>query len=93
MKETILNTALKLAAKKGFRHVTRQDIASAAKVATGSVSYHFDSMRKLQAAMVTRAIEVKDLAVLGQALAERHPLALAAPVDLRGAAARSLMAR
>jgi AcrR family transcriptional regulator len=90
MKELILSTALRLAAKKGFRDVTRQDIATAAKVATGSVSYHFDTMRKLQAAMVAQAIADSNLLVFAQALAAQHPLALKASPELKKAAARSL---
>jgi AcrR family transcriptional regulator len=92
MKDQILATAMRLAAKKGFRNVTRQDIATAAEVATGSVSYHFDTMRKLQAAMVLKAIEDKNLPVFTQALADGHPLALRAPVELKKAAGRALSA-
>lgn len=90
MKDKILATAMQLANLKGYKRVTRNDIADRAEVATGSVSYHFKSMKKLQNAMVERAIETENLKVLGQALADRHPLALKAPEALRVRAARQL---
>ena len=90
MKDKILGAAMQLANLKGFKKVTRQDIASRAKVAAGSVSYHFKSMKKLQAAMVERAVETENLRILGQALAERHPAAAKAPEVLRRAAAMAI---
>lgn len=90
MREAILSAAMQLANLKGYKRVTRADIAKRADVATGSVSYHFGSMRKLQDAMVERAIEAKNLKLLGQALSNRHPLALKAPDALRKAAALQL---
>jgi AcrR family transcriptional regulator len=90
MKEQILATAMKLAGRKGFRNVTRDDIAADQEIATGSVSYHFGTMRKLQAAMVTESIEKENVTVFTQALVGRHPLALAAPQRLKDLAARAL---
>lgn len=90
MKDKIMAAALKLSAKHGFRNVTRLQIAGAAGVATGSVSYHYDSMRKLQAAIVSESIVQNDVVVFTQALAERHPLALKAPDTLKALAQRHL---
>ncbi len=94
MKEQILDKAMQLSARKGFRNVTRQDLATAVGCATGSISYHFKTMRKLQGAMVDHAIVTKNLVVLGQALAEQPPNAYAAkaPPELKRAAARTLTA-
>lgn len=83
MQTMILSTAMQLANLHGFGKVTRNMIADRAEIATGSVSYHFKSMRKLQAAMVTRSIETENLKVLGQAIAAKHPLALKAADALR----------
>ena len=83
MKTMILSTAMQLANLKGFGNVTRNDIADRAEIATGSVSYHWKSMKKLEAAMVERAIETRNLKVLGQAIAAKHNVALKAPDDLR----------
>jgi AcrR family transcriptional regulator len=92
VKETILATAMQLANLKGFGNVTRNDIANRAEVAAGSVSYHYKSMKKLEAAMVSRAIETENLKILGQAIARKHPLALKAPEALRVRAVRALAA-
>ena len=90
MKDAILSAAMQLANLKGFKKVSRSDIAKRADVATGSVSYHFGTMKKLRDAMVTRAVESSNLKILAQALAERHPLATKAPEALRRAAAATL---
>lgn len=86
MKLQILGVAMQLANLKGFGKVTRFDISDQAEIATGSVSYHWKTMRKLEAAMVERAIETHNLKILGQAIANRHPLAMKASDDLRRAA-------
>lgn len=90
MKDKILGAAMQLANLKGFNRVTRNDIADKAEVATGSVSYHFKSMKKLQAAMMARAVESENIKVLAQGLGVRHPVALKAPEALRIKAARTL---
>lgn len=79
----ILSTAMQLANLHGFGKVTRNMIADRAEIATGSVSYHWKSMRKLEAAMVERAVETRNLKVLGQAIAAKHPLATKADDILR----------
>lgn len=90
MKTSILSTAMQLANLHGFGNVTRNMIADRAEIATGSVSYHWKSMRKLEAAMVERAIETENLKILGQAISKRHPLATKAPAGLQRAAVLSL---
>lgn len=85
--ELILATAMQLANLKGYKRVTREDIASRLEMAEGLVSYHFGTMKKLQAAMVERAVESENLKLLGQALADRHPVAMKASEALRRAAA------
>ncbi len=92
MKLKILTHALRLAARHGLDHVSRNDIAVSAEVATGSVSYHFENMRKLRAAIVAKAIEDENLIVIGQALVARHPLALKASDALKKRAAAALTA-
>lgn len=73
MKTMILSTAMQLANLHGFGRVTRNMIADRAEIATGSVSYHWKDMKKLERAMVERAIETRNLKVLGQAIAAKHP--------------------
>lgn len=91
MREAILSAAMQLANLKGYKRVTRGEIAKRAGVAAGSVSYHFKSMPQLRTAMVERAVEAKNLKLLGQALADRHPAATKAPEALRTAAAAQLV--
>lgn len=87
MKEAILSAAMQLANLKGYKRVTRSDIAARAETAVGSINYHYGTMSKLRTAMVERAVEAKNLKVLGQALSDRHPVALKAPEALRRDAA------
>lgn len=75
MRSKLLGVAMQLANLHGFGRVTRNMIADRAEVATGTVSYHFKGMRKLEAAMVERAIETENLRILGQAISAKHPLA------------------
>jgi AcrR family transcriptional regulator len=88
MKDEILAQALRLAAKKGYRNVMRQDIATAANTACGTVSYHFKDMAKLRSAVMQAAIDTKDLVVLAQGVADRHHVALKAPIELQRLALR-----
>lgn len=82
---------MQLANLTNYRRVTRAAIAKHAGVATGSVSYHFKSMKKLQDAIVERAVEGKVLKVVAQALANRHPVAAKAPEVVRKAAVALLV--
>lgn len=86
-KELILATALQLANLQGYKGVTREGIARRLGIAEGCISYHFGNMKKLQTAMVERAVEAENLKLVGQALSDRHPVALKAPESLRRAAA------
>ena len=89
-KQVILDAAATLAAKQGFRNVTRSAIAAKVGIATGTVSYHFGTMAQLQNAIVNYAVDTQNMKVLAQALGEGHPIALRAPQSLRTAAAKLL---
>ncbi len=89
-KDRILGAAMQLANLQGFTGVTRDGVANKANCACGSVTYYFKDMRRLRAAMVERAIETENLAVLAQAIAAGHSLATKAPEALRVRALRSL---
>lgn len=86
MKEAILSAAMQLANLKGYKRITRAEIAAKADVAPGLVSYHFKDMKGMRDAMVERAVQSENLKVLGQALADAHPVARKAPETLRKAA-------
>lgn len=88
----IIQAAMPLAAKLGFRKVPRVEIAKATGLVQGTISYHFKSMRALQDALVYHAVQTENLSVIAQALIEKHPFALAAPLLLRRKAAQLLTA-
>lgn len=88
MKEHILNAAIQIADRKGFRHVTRIAVAKRAGAAEGTVSYHFKTMAKLHDAVVAEAVRLKHLGIVSKALADGHRIAKAAPQPLKDAAAK-----
>lgn len=55
--DTILDAAVKVFAKKGFEQTSVDDIAAAAKVAKGTLYYHFDSKDAILVNLVERGIE------------------------------------
>ena len=89
-KETILTAAADLAIKHGFRNVKRADIAAKCECATGTISYHWGTMHALREALMAWAVAKGQAHIVGQGLAERHPLALKAPDALKTRALRLL---
>ncbi len=90
MKELLLTTAITMATKKGLAAVTKNGVAREAGVASNTVSYHFKSAPKLIAAVIAEGVRLKNLRIIGEALAIKHPAALAAPDALRRSAALHL---
>lgn len=90
MKDKILNHAVKIAERKGFDKLTRRAVATSAGVAPGSVSYHFDSMKGLQDAVVEQAITLGNLPIMGQAILAKHKLASMIPPTVKISALNSL---
>lgn len=91
-KETIIKTATHMAVRFGFDKLTRAQIAAKLDIFPSSVSFHCGTMEELRASVVAYAIANEYTAVVGQALAVRHPLALKAPAKLRARAAKLLAA-
>lgn len=89
-RDVILAAALSLASTVGYDRMTRADVADRAQVATGLVSHYFKNMKGLRVAVITAAVEQRDLTVVAQALVAKHPLAHAAPKSLRRKASRSI---
>ena len=94
----ILSAAGELALARGLAGFTRGDLAKLAKLSPAGVS-NFGRTRltngpqgtrgvldRIREALVQDAVERADLALLATALAARHPIALAAPDELRIAA-------
>jgi AcrR family transcriptional regulator len=81
LKDDILKAALELAARNGIAATGRDDIAARVPCAGGSVSYHLGDAKKLRRAIVEHAITERNLAVVGWAIAERHPSTLGTKID------------
>lgn len=81
-----------MAVRQGYRNLTRAAIAEKLEIFPSSVSFHCGTMAQLRDGVVEFAIENGYTAVLGQALADRHPLALKAPAAMRARAAKLLAA-
>lgn len=92
-RDQIIIHATRLAAKNSYKELTRAEIATAANVATGTVSYHFGTLEELQDAIVDHAVKTEVLAVVAQALADNHKSAVEAPAALKQRAARYLASR
>lgn len=89
LQDKIMSAALAIAARVGVAATTRNAIADRVPCSSGSVSYHFGDGRKLSRAIVERAIAVTNYAVIGAAVAERHPSVRDIPDDLRARALRA----
>lgn len=88
----VLDAALLLAAQRGYRNITRRQVADEAGVAVGSVNNAFGTMDGLRDAVMAAAVERELPAIIAQGLAERHPAALGAHPGLRTRALASLAA-
>ena len=97
--EKIIRAATQLAAKLGYENLSRQQIADHVGCFPSQISFHVGTMKKVRDAMVQYAIDhaldggrFNYLAVVGQALAAKHSLALKAPDTVRRAALAALVA-
>lgn len=88
----ILEAAIALAGERGFRQFSRRDVADRARVADGSVNNAFGTMPALHDAVMAAAIERKLLDIIAGGLAMAHPMARAAPQDLKDSALARLAA-
>lgn len=82
-RDEILTRALELAAEQGYLNVTCKAIAAACGIKRPTIRYYFETAAILRAALVERAIEEGNLAVVAQALVARDPLANQVPEGLR----------
>lgn len=69
--ELILDAAVKLAKKIGYRNLKRVGVAEAAGVSKSCVSHYFE-FDDLREAVVQRAIRDKVVAIVAQALGDQH---------------------
>lgn len=88
----VLEAAISLAGEVGYSKLTRDEIAERAGVAAGSVNNAFGTMDELRDAVMAEAVGRGLLAIVAQGLAASHPVARAAPQDLKDSALASLAA-
>lgn len=81
-----------LALRVGYRNVTRKAVSDKAKVATGTVSYHFKTMGRLHDSIIRCGIEHKLAAIVAQGLADGNRYARNAPQELKDSAAKLIAA-
>lgn len=95
--DQILDAALALAKRSGWKALTRDRVAEAALVGAGSVNTVFGTIEDLKSAVmreaVNRAIAGDDMLVdlIAEGLCERHPAARAAPEDIKRKALERMM--
>lgn len=88
----ILQAGVALAGEKGFRKFSRGDVAARAGVAAGSVNNAYGTMDALHDAIMEQAVLQGLVDIVAGGLAERHPVAIAAPQPLKDSALASLAA-
>jgi AcrR family transcriptional regulator len=86
----ILEAAIKLAETEGYQWITRKAVAAAAGVASGTINNAYGDMRGLKRAVLTAAVERCHYGIIAQGLADRHPIVMAAPSEVRSATAMQM---
>lgn len=87
----ILACAMTEAKRHGYNNVTREAIAARANCASGLVSHYFGTMLQMRRAIMSEAIRTRELRIIAQGLADGHPKAMRAPVELKQAAVMGLL--
>lgn len=79
----ILAAAVKLAESRSYYALTRDDVAHAAGVSAGLVTRYFLAMPELRRQVMAEAVRLEIPAIVAQGIANRCPVALAAPGPLK----------
>ncbi len=87
----ILNAAMECAEADGYQWITREQVAAAAGVSVGTINTAYGTMRELKRAVLTAAVERRNLALIAQGLADRHSIVMEAPEALRREAAAHMV--
>lgn len=87
----LIDWGLGEATRVGLEGVWREPAAAAVGCSVGMVNWVFGNMEGYRDAIVAESIVAECLPVLGAAVAKRHPLALAAPAELKRKALESLI--
>lgn len=88
----VLEAAVELAKGVGYQWITRDQVAEAAGVASGSVNGAYGSMVELKRAVLRHAVEHEIVEIVAQGLADGHVIAREAPAALKERAAARMVA-
>lgn len=87
----ILQAAIEQAKTDGYQWITRDAVAEAAGVSPGTVNTAYGTMPALKRAVLQAAVDGGVLEIVAQGLADRHPIVMNAPEDVRRAAAAAMV--
>ena len=90
--QSILDAAVALAAKEGYRVISRGQIAEAAGCAASLISHYLGDMPAIRQAIMEEAIRVENIEIILQGIVVQDGLAKRAPKRLRVAAQNLLNA-
>ena len=90
-KAEILSAAVSLAQVSGYRALTREQVAAAAGVSPGAITFYFYHMDLLRSEVVTEAVRQGLSAIVAEGIVSGEPAALNAPEPVRFKAALSLV--
>jgi hypothetical protein len=85
-----LDAGLPLAEVHGYRNVTREMVAARIGCSPSLLSKYW-SASEWHSELLNRAVNDGNLSVIAQGLVHRHPIAIAAPMSLKQAAANALL--
>ena len=91
VRDTILSAAVRVAVVRGYRHMTRAEVAAEAQCSEAQVSAILGTMTALRRACMGAAIANEVLPVIAQGLAAGDARARGAPLRLREAAAQAIV--
>ncbi len=77
-KAQLLAAAVKASVKAGYKAVTREAVATEAKVSATLLTRYFGDMDGLRTAMVKSAVETGNIKLIAEALTHKHPSVRAA---------------
>lgn len=86
----ILEAAIELAKTEGYDWITRDAVARAAGVSTGSVHNAYGNFVELKREVIRQAVARGIVPIVAKALADQHPLAQSASPALRQQVAASI---
>jgi len=89
----VLAAAMKAAQEFGWSEMTRDHIAALAGASAALVSIRLGTMAQVRDVVMAEAVRTGLLSVVAQGITARHPLALAAPLQLQQSALASLLPR